>query len=186
MRAEIDRDLAQAADRFVDHVVGIAQYLAVAFIRIAGRKRRNRHLCGRKQRPQSVVQIFRKTLPFFFLGTQHGVQYPPFADPPLTLGTGDVIENFLHQEHPDRETERSNDPCPDKELRRQPPLLQIGDLNVLPETQKRHAGQRDRKQHPRQVVFGTARQPDSDDRRNDLQDDGYDQQYLFNHCRIAV
>ena len=104
----------------------------------------------------------------------------------LTLGTGDVIENFLHQEHPDRETERSNDPCPDKELRRQPPLLQIGDLNVLPETQKRHAGQRDRKQHPRQVVFGTARQPDSDDRRNDLQDDGYDQQYLFNHCRIAV
>ncbi|MBD9233331.1 MAG: ROK family protein, partial [Alistipes onderdonkii] len=27
-------------------------------------------------------------LPLFFLGTQHGVQYPPFADPPLTLGTG--------------------------------------------------------------------------------------------------
>ena len=44
----------------------------------------------------------------------------------------------------------------------------------------------DGEQHPREIVFRPAREPDGDDRSDDLQNDRDDQQNLFNHVALSV
>ena len=55
------------------------------------------------------MQILRETQPLFFLGAQHGIQYAALADPALVLGTGDVVENPLDEQHAERDAERRDD-----------------------------------------------------------------------------
>ena len=64
------------------------------------------------------MQILREAQPLFFLGAQHGIQYAALADPALVLGTGDVVENPLDEQHAERDAERSDDAHPHEKLRR--------------------------------------------------------------------
>ena len=182
MRAQIDRNLAQTADGLVDYVAGVSQNLAAALVGLIGRQRRNGHLGRREQRPQPVVQILRETQPLFFLGAQHGIQYAALADPALVLGTGDVVENPLDEQHAERDAERRDDAHPHEKLRRQAQdRLQARDLDVFGQAHKRHARKSHREQHPRKIVLGPAYQADRDDGGHDLQYDGNDQQNFDNH-----
>ena len=186
MRTQVCGNLAEAADRLIHDVVNIADNLLILLAHIRRIQRRNGHFGRRKQRSQTVVQVLRKALPLFFLGTQYGIEDPALGNAALALGAGNVIEDFVNNQDTSGETERGNDTQPNEKFLRQMQLFHMRHLDVLAKTQAGQPCQSHRKEHPREVILSLLDHPDGHRSRTQLQDDRNDKQYFNNHTATVI
>ena len=181
VRRKVVRNLAQRADRLLDHIGRIVDDLALLGAALVARKGRQRHLRRREQRTQPVVQLLRETRPGLLLGTQHGRQDALVEQRPLVIQAVDILEELVRVHHPDRQADRHRDAQVGEPPARNDLHAHIHEQLHQPlDGQQREAHD---EEYPHGVVLRGTHQPQGIGRRQRLDDDRDDEQDLDEHNR---
>ena len=175
---EVVRNLAQRADRLVDHVGCVVDQLALRVVVLLAREGRQRHLGRREQRSQAVVQLLREARPRLLLGAQHGREDALVEELTLAVEPPDVLEEFVRIHHPHREAERHHHARVGERDARHAVAVNQHELHHAFDRQEQKT--RDEK-NPHRVVFGGVHQAQGVDRSHGLHRDGDDEQNFDPH-----